>query len=442
MADIAKIKAADKKIGAFVNFKNGSKNELFSGAIKDNLVTTNLPTTCSSKMLEKFISPYEATVIKKLHEAKLNWIGKTNLDEFAMGSSTENSAFGVTKNPWDLTRVPGGSSGGSAAAVAAGMVDWALGSDTGGSIRQPAAFCGVVGLKPTYGRVSRYGLIAMASSLDQIGPITRNVKDAAKLLKIIAGQDKMDATSVDKPVENYEKSLLDDIKGLRIGVPKEYFGKGLDPEIKKKVEEAIKVLEKQGVKVVPIPLPRTAYAISVYYIIQPAEASTNLSRYDGIKYGFSDQSGKDLLSVYLNSRSKGFGEEVKRRIILGTYVLSAGYRDAYYKKATKVRKLIRQDFDEAFKKVDIIATPTTPTTAFKIGEKSENPLEMYLSDVYACSANLSGNPAISVPCGFDKNKLPIGLQLIADHFEERKLLNVAYTYEQNRGFDIEYPKFV
>jgi len=442
MADIAKIKAADKKIGAFVNFKNGSKNEPFSGAIKDNLVTTNLPTTCSSKMLEKFISPYEATVVQKLHEAKLNWIGKTNLDEFAMGSSTENSAFGVTKNPWDLTRVPGGSSGGSAAAVAAGMVDWALGSDTGGSIRQPAAFCGVVGLKPTYGRVSRYGLIAMASSLDQIGPITRDVKDAAQILQIIAGRDEMDATSVDEPVPDYGEALTGKIKGLKIGIPREYFGKGLDPEVKKKVEEAIKILEKQGAKIVPISLPHTPHAISVYYIIQSAEVSTNLSRYDGIKYGYSDNRGDNLLSVYLNSRSQGFGAEVKRRIILGTYALSAGYRDAYYKKATKVRKLIRQDFDEAFKKVDIIATPTTPTTAFKIGEKADNPLEMYLSDVFACSANLSGNPAISVPCGFDKNKLPVGLQLIADHFEERKLLNAAYAYEQKRGFDIEYPKFV
>lgn len=399
-------------------------------AIKDNICTEGLKTTCASRILYNFVPPYESTVTRRLIDKGYILIGKTNLDEFAMGSSTENSGFFVTKNPWDIERIPGGSSGGSAAAVAADECIAALGSDTGGSIRQPAALCGVVGLKPTYGRVSRYGLIAFASSLDQIGPITKNVRDAAVLLNIISGHDPMDSTSVPVEAPDFTASIGKDIKGIKIGIPKEYFIEGMDREVEEYVKAAIRTIESLGSIPVEISLPHTGYAVATYYVLATSEASSNLARYDGVKYGFR-ASGKDLLDMYMNTRAKGFGPEVKRRILLGTYALSSGYYEAYYKKAQQVRTLIKRDFDEAFKGVDAILTPTTPSPAFSIGEKVSDPLQMYLSDIFTISANLAGVPAISIPCGFTSKGLPVGLQIIGRPFDEEMILRIAHAYEQS-----------
>jgi len=409
-------------------------------AIKDNICTEGVPTTCSSRILQDFVPPYDATVVAKLREQEYLLVGKTNLDEFAMGSSTENSAFGPSRNPWDLHCVPGGSSGGSAAAVAADECAAALGSDTGGSIRQPAAFCGVVGLKPTYGRVSRYGLVAFASSLDQIGPITKDVRDAAFLLGAIAGHDPMDSTSADEPVPDYMKALTKkDLKKLRVGVPREFFAEGIDPEVERAVTEAIGELKKLGAEIEDIRLPRTDAAVAVYYVLATAEASSNLARFDGVKFGLRAKDTKDLLEMYMKTRQEGFGPEVKRRIMLGAYALSAGYYDAYYGKAQAVRTLVCRDFHEAFKEVDLIVTPTTPTPAFKLGEKSENPLQMYLSDIFTISVNLAGLPAIALPCGLSKGGLPIGMQLIGRAFEEETILRAANAYEQATQWHLKRP---
>lgn len=407
-------------------------------AIKDNICTEGLRTTCASRILQNFIPPYESTVTRRLIDKGYILIGKTNLDEFAMGSSTENSAFFVTKNPWDMERIPGGSSGGSAAAVAADECIAALGSDTGGSIRQPAALCGVVGLKPTYGRVSRYGLIAFASSLDQIGPITKNVRDAALLLNIISGHDPMDSTSVPVEVPDFTASIGKDIKGIKVGIPGEYFIEGMDREVQESVRTAIKLIESLGAIPVEISLPHTEYAVATYYVLATSEASSNLARYDGVKYGFR-ATGKDLLDMYMNTRAEGFGPEVKRRILLGTYALSSGYYEAYYRKAQQVRTLIKRDFDEAFKKVDAILTPTTPTPAFRIGEKVSDPLQMYLSDIFTISANLAGVPAISIPCGFTSEGLPVGLQIIGRAFDEEMILRIAHAYEQSTDWHKRKP---
>ena len=369
--------------------------------IKDILCTRDMETTCASQILRGFIAPYDATVIQRMKQSGFVHLGRLNMDEFAMGSSTENSSFQVTKNPWDLARIPGGSSGGSAAAVAAGLCVAALGTDTGGSIRQPASLCGTVGLKPTYGRVSRYGLVAFASSLDQIGPITRSVKDAAALLQVIAGHDRMDSTSIPLPVPDYLSYIGRDIRGVRIGIPQEYFMEGMDQDVRQAVEDAIRLFERNGATVVPITLPHTEYAVATYYVICTAEASSNLARYDGVKYGFRAP-GKDIIEMYKKTRSAGFGKEVKRRIILGTYVLSSGYYDAYYRKAGQVRTLLKGDFDRAFEKCDLVLTPVSPTTAFRIGEKVEDPLTMYLSDIFTIPVNLAGLPGLSVPCGFDR----------------------------------------
>ncbi len=399
-------------------------------AVKDNMCTEGIKTTCASKILGNFVPPYDATVVEKLNQAGYVLCGKPNMDEFAMGSSTENSGFFITKNPWDLERIPGGSSGGSAAAVAAGECIAALGSDTGGSIRQPAACCGVVGLKPTYGRVSRFGLVAFASSLDQIGPITKDVTDSALLMNVIAGHDPRDSTSADIPVPDFTRALVKDIKGMKIGLPKEYFIEGMDPQVENSVKDAVRALEGLGAKVVDVSLPHSGYAVATYYILATSEASSNLARYDGVKYGFRATGARDLLDMYMKSRSEGFGPEVKRRIMLGTYALSAGYYDAYYKKGQQVRTLIKRDFDEAFRTVDVIAAPTAPTAAFKIGEKSSDPLQMYLSDIFTISVNLAGIPGISIPCGFTGNNLPIGLQLLGKHFDEGTILHAAFAYEQ------------
>ncbi|MDI6758323.1 MAG: Asp-tRNA(Asn)/Glu-tRNA(Gln) amidotransferase subunit GatA [Candidatus Omnitrophota bacterium] len=408
-------------------------------SIKDNICTESLNTECCSKILKGFKPPYDATVIKKLKEAGASiFFLKTNMDEFAFGSSTENSYFGPTQNPWDLECVPGGSSGGSAACVAADEAIWALGSDTGGSIRQPASFCAVVGLKPTYGRVSRYGLIAFASSLDQIGPITKDTRDNALLLNIIAGPDKNDSTSINTDVPDYTKSLGLDIKEIKIALPKEYFLSGLDPEIKDIINEAINKLKSLKADFKEVSLPHTEYAVAVYYIIATAEASSNLAKFDGVQYGYRAK-GK-LIDMYKKTRGEGFGEEAKRRIILGTFVLSHGYYDAYYLRALKVRTLLKQDFDEIFKEFDCIVTPTSPTSAFKIGEKIEDPLKMYLSDIYTISANLAGIPAISIPCGFTKKGLPVGLQILSKPFNEEMLFRVAYAYEQNTEWHKMKPK--
>jgi len=398
--------------------------------IKDVMVTRGVRTTAGSKILEKFIPPYDCTAVARLEAAGALVLGKLNCDEFAMGSSNENSAFHPVHNPRDLTRVPGGSSGGSAAAVAAGMAVAALGSDTGGSIRQPASFCGVVGLKPTYGRVSRYGLIAFASSLDHIGPLTRTVKDAAMVLQAIAGHDPMDSTSADLAVPDYVAELDKPVRGLKLGVAKEYFGEGLDAEVRQAVESAIDKLKGLGCEIVPVSLPHTAYAIPAYYLIATAEASSNLERYDGVRYSHRSQGAKTLAEMYRRSRDEGFGTEVKRRIMLGTYALSAGYYDAYYLKAQKVRTLLARDFGEAFRQVDAIVTPTSPTAAFKLGEKSADPLAMYLADIYTVTANLAGIPGISIPCGETKEKLPIGLQILGKHFDENTVLRVAHAFEQ------------
>ena len=397
-------------------------------AIKDNMCLKGQPTTCASKILENFQAPYDATVVEKLRQAGCVFLGKTNLDEFAMGSSTENSAFGPTRNPWDTSRVPGGSSGGSAAAVAAREAVLATGSDTGGSIRQPAAFCGVVGLKPTYGRVSRYGLVAFASSLDQIGTFSRDVTDCANYLQAISGPDAKDSTSVPLPVPDYAKSLVKDIKGLKVGIIKDLLGDGIDEKVKAKIREAAQRLEKLGAVIGETSLPSFDYALATYYLVAPAEASANLARYDGVKYGLRVPEA-DLISMYTKTRQAGFGAEVKRRIMLGTYALSAGYYDAYYLKALKVRTLIRQDFAKSFEKFDILISPTAPTTAFKIGEKAADPLQMYLSDIATIPVNLAGLPAISLPCGLSEG-LPVGLQIIAPPFKEELLLRTAYAYEQ------------
>jgi aspartyl-tRNA(Asn)/glutamyl-tRNA(Gln) amidotransferase subunit A len=399
-------------------------------ALKDLMCTRGVRTTCGSRILANYVPPYDSTVVKKLREAGAIFVGKTNMDEFAMGSSTETSSFNITRNPWDLDRIPGGSSGGSAAAVAADECVASLGSDTGGSIRQPAAMCGVVGLKPTYGRVSRFGLVAFASSLDQIGPFSKDVGDCAILMNVIAGHDPMDSTSVPVEVPDYRKYLSRGINGRTIGIPKEYFIEGIDPEVSDAIEKAIKTLGGLGAKCVEVSLPYMNYCVAVYYIIAPAEASSNLARYDGVRYGLRSATGDDLLEMYKHSRSEGFGAEVKRRIMIGTYALSSGYYDAYYKKASQVRTLIKKDFEDAFKKCDVILTPTSPTPAFKIGEKMDDPLQMYLSDIFTLSANLAGIPGISVPCGYTKGGLPIGLQFLAGHFEEGKLIQIASAYEK------------
>ncbi len=425
--------------------ENGEINTPLAGipiGIKDNICTKGVRTTCASKMLENFISPYNATVVEKLEEQNLINLGKLNMDEFAMGASTEYSYFQKTRNPWNLNTVPGGSSGGSAAAVASNMVPWALGSDTGGSIRQPASFCGIVGLKPTYGLVSRYGLVAFASSLDQIGPITKDVEDAAILLNIITGHDERDTTSVNKEKVDYTKALKNDVKGLKIGIPKQYFGEGINPEVKEKLEEAIEKYKELGATVEECSLDIADYALATYYIIACAEASSNLGRFDGIRYGYRTENFSNLKDIYRNSRSEGFGSEVKRRIILGTYVLSSGYYDAYYKKAQQVRTLVKREFDKAFDKYDVLLTPTSPSVAFEIGTRSNNPLEMYLADICTVSVNIAGLPGISVPCGVDSKGMPIGMQLIGNRFSEETLINAAYTYEQEVKFREKYsPEF-
>jgi aspartyl-tRNA(Asn)/glutamyl-tRNA(Gln) amidotransferase subunit A len=439
-----RIASVDKKIGAYVHVNEkgaadraGKIDENPSGklkgipiAIKDNICVKDELTRCSSKILEGFRPPYNATVIDKLLAEGAVLLGKTNMDEFAFGSSTESSAYKVTRNPWDTDRIPGGSSGGPCAAVAADEAIMALGSDTGGSIRQPASLCGVVGMKPTYGRVSRYGLIAFASSLDQIGPITKDVYDCALLLSVIAGYDPMDSTCCDIPVPDYTRSLKKDIKGLKIGIPKEYFIKGIDPEVESSLKQSIEVYKKLGAVCESTSLPHTEYAVSTYYIVAPSEASSNLARFDGVQYGHRSKGGEDLIDTYKKTREEGFGPEAKRRIILGTYALSSGYYQAYYLRALKVRTLIKQDFERCFEKFDCILTPTSPTPAFKIKERVDDPLAMYLSDIFTISANLAGLPAISIPCGFTKDELPIGMQLIGKPFDEETVLRTAYGFEQ------------
>lgn len=444
------IKEVDKEIAAYITlcekdaielaneiqakFDNGEKLGALAGipiAIKDNICTKDVKTTCASKMLENFVAPYDATVIEMLKTQDAIILGKVNMDEFAMGGSTEHSAFFKTKNPKNLNKVPGGSSGGSAAVVAGEMALMALGSDTGGSIRQPASYCGIVGLKPTYGLVSRYGLVAFASSLDQIGPMTKNVEDNAILLSAIAAHDEMDSTSANIEVKDYTKALINDVKGLKIGVPKEYFAEGINEEVKASVLKAIDKYKELGAEVEEFSLPITKYALPTYYIIACAEASSNLGRFDGIRYGYRTEKYESMKDIYRNSRSEGFGEEVKRRIILGTYVLSSGYYDAYYKKAQKLRTMIKKGFEDAFEKYDVIVTPTTPTVAFDIDSKND-PLEMYLMDLYTVPVNISGVPAISIPCGEDSSGMPIGMQLIAKHFGEETLYRAAYTYEKNK----------
>lgn len=444
-----RIKAIEPKLHSFVTVASSPEeieiknnpdsilNEIPVG-IKDVLCTRNLRTTASAKMLDGFIPPYDAEVVKRLKDAGAIIIGKNNCDAWAHGASTENSDYGVTPNPWDLTRVSGGSSGGSAAAVAAGEVPYSIGTDTGGSIRQPASFCGVVGLKPTYGRVSRYGLIAMASSLDCPGPITRTVEDAATVMNVIAGKDEKDATSRGNETD-FTEDLNKSLKGIKIGVPKEYLGLGLDKEVEKVFKDALEIYKKLGAEVVDISLPHTEYGVATYYIIQTAEVSSNLGRYDGVKYGYSAKDSKDLIDSYFKTRDEGFGDEAKRRIMLGTYVLSSGYYDDYYLKAAKVRRLIFEDFNKAFGKVDVILSPVAPTPAFKIGEKAD-PVSMYLADVYTAPASLAGVPAISIPAGFSGSKLPIGIQVIGPHFEESKILNVANMFEKATANE-EWRKF-
>ncbi|GMT46767.1 MAG: glutamyl-tRNA(Gln) amidotransferase subunit A [bacterium] len=449
----SRIEAVDDKVRAFLSLtrdraydrmedlKRYEKRGILSGiplAIKDNICIKGIKTTCASKILEGFVPPYESSVTESLLKSGYILIGKTNLDEFAMGSSTENSGYFVTHNPWDLERVPGGSSGGSAAAVAADECLGALGSDTGGSIRQPAALCGVVGFKPTYGRVSRYGLVAFASSFDQIGPITKTVRDAALLLNVISGHDPKDSTSVPVEVPDFTAGLGHEIKGLKVGVPKEYFIEGLDPEVEQGIKDAIDALERLGAEIVEVSLPHTGYAVATYYILATSEASSNLARFDGVKYGFRAD-GKDLIDMYMETRAEGFGPEVKRRIMLGTYALSAGYYDAYYKKAQQVRTIIKTDFEEAFRKVDVIVTPTSPTAAFRIGDKVSDPLQMYLTDIFTISINLAGVPAISIPCGYTSEGLPVGFQVIGKHFDEETVLRVSYAYEQSTDWHKKRP---
>lgn len=446
---VARIEKVESKVHGFAHFK---KEDIFNRAeklaeqenkdslygipivIKDNICVEGELTTCSSKILKDFKPPYDATVISKLKNVSVLLLGKANMDEFAFGSSCETSCYGPTKNAYDLERIPGGSSGGSAALVAADEVILALGSDTGGSIRQPAALCGVVGLKPTYGRVSRYGLIAFASSLDQIGPITKDVEDAAILMNVIAGYDPMDTTSADIPVPDYTKNLNNDVKNLKIGLPKEYFIEGLEQEVKEAIEESVMLFKEMGAKIVDISLSHTEYAVATYYIIACSEASSNLARFDGVQYGLREDN-TSLIDMYKETRRQGFGKEAKRRIILGTYSLSSGYYDAYYLKAQKVRALIKKDFDEAFKSCDVVLTPTSPTAAFKLGEKLEDPLQMYLSDIFTIPANLAGIPAISIPCGYSNDGLPIGLQLMGKPFDEPTLFRASYTYEKNARWE-------
>ncbi len=453
-----RIASVEEKVGAYLNrtmeralaqsrvvdgqIRKGEKISPLSGipiAIKDNMCTDGITTTAGSKILANFIPPYSATVVKKLDAAGASMVGKTNLDEFAMGSSTENSAFFTTRNPWDTGRVPGGSSGGSAAAVAAGEAVCALGSDTGGSIRLPASFCGVVGMKPTYGAVSRFGLIAYASSLDQIGPFARDVTDCALMLNIICGHDPLDSTSANFQIPDYTGFLVNDARGMRIGVPEEYMAEGIDPEVRDVIRKAMALLESLGANVEYTTLPHTEYALSTYYLIATAEASSNLARYDGVRYGLRAEEAEDIIDMFTKTRSRGFGSEVKRRIMLGTYALSAGYYDAYYLKALKVRTLIKEDFDRAFEKYDLLISPVSPTTAFRIGEKTDDPLQMYLSDVCTISVNLAGIPGISIPCGF-AGGLPVGLQLMGRHFNEGALLRAAYTFEQNTDYHKRFPE--
>ena len=406
--------------------------------IKDIICTKGIKTTCASKMLENFVSPYDATVMEKINAEEMIDLGKLNMDEFAMGGSTEYSYFKKTRNPWDLSRVPGGSSGGSAAAVSANMVPWALGTDTGGSIRQPASLCGVVGLKPTYGLVSRYGVVAFASSLDQVGVFTKDVQDCAILLNVIAGHDEKDTTSVDIGKKDYTKLLGEDVKGLKIGIPKEFYGEGINPEVKESLKKAIEKYKEMGAEIEEFSLDISNYALATYYIIACAEASSNLGRFDGIRYTYRAPEAKTLKEIYKKSRSEAFGSEVKRRIILGTYVLSSGYYDAYYKKAQQVRTLVMNEFNKAFEKYDVIITPTSPTVAFKLGEKSTNPMEMYLADICTVSVNIAGLPGISIPCGINSEGMPIGMQIIGNKFEEEKILKVAYAYEQEAKFREKY----
>ena len=433
---LAQAKAVDEKIasGEEISFLEG-----IPGAIKDNICTKGIKTTCASKILENFVPPYDATAMTKIKAQNPVILGKLNMDEFAMGGSTENSAYHPTCNPWNTDCVPGGSSGGSAASVAAGTSIWALGSDTGGSIRQPASFCGVVGMKPTYGRVSRYGLVAYASSLDQIGPLTRDVTDCANILNIICGHDEMDSTSSEAEVPDFTKALVEDVKGLKIGLPKEYFVDGMDPEVEKTVRAAIEKYKELGAEIVEISLPHTKYAISAYYLIAPAEAATNLQRYDGVSYGERVESD-DLVGMMTKTRTEKFGEEVKRRIVIGNYALSAGYYDAYYLKAMKVRTLVQQDYNEAFQKVDVIMAPTAPTPAFKIGEMVSDPLQMYLQDACTVPLNLAGLPGMSIPCGYSSQGMPIGLQIIGKALDEETIIRAAYTYEQSQNYHNEMAK--
>ena len=432
---IEQARAADMRI-------QGGTGGVLTGipiALKDVLCTEGIRTTCGSRMLENFVPPYDATVIRKLRDDGAVFLGKTNMDEFAMGSSTETSYFGVTRNPWNLECIPGGSSGGSAAAIAADECIASLGTDTGGSIRQPAALCGVVGLKPIYGRVSRFGLVAYASSLDQIGPITKDVEDCAIMMNAIAGYDPQDSTSVPAEVPDYREFISRDIDGWTIGIPKEYFVEGIDPEIRAAIDATIKTLEGLGARCRDISLPHTEYCVATYYIIAPSEASSNLARYDGVRYGFRAPDEENLLDMYKKTRSNGFGAEVKRRIIIGTYSLSSGYYDAYYKKASQVRALIRDDFDRAFTQCDVILTPATPTPAFRIGEKMDDPLQMYLYDIFTLSTNLAGIPGISVPCGYTKDGLPLGAQFMAAHFNEGKLLQIASACENHAKHEKRKP---
>ncbi len=409
-------------------------------ALKDLICTKGIRTTCSSKILDQFVSPYNATVTEKLIQAGAVIVGKTNMDEFAMGSSNENSHYHPTMNPWALDRVPGGSSGGSAVAVSAHQCVAALGSDTGGSIRQPASFCGVTGLKPTYGRVSRFGLVAFASSLDQIGPLTKTVADTATLLNVISGKDPRDSTSADVPPPDFTQALKKDVQGMKLGIPKEYFTGGINPDVEKVIQDGIRTLESLGMKTVEVSLPHLDYAVATYYIIACAEASTNLSRFDGVKYGYRTDKTDSLVSMYENTREEGFGEEVKRRIILGTFVLSSGYYDAYYLKGQKVRTLIKQDFENALNQCDVIASPVAPYPAFKLGEKLDDPLQMYLADIYTISANLAGIPAMSIPCGFTSTEnLPVGLQLMGRHFDESSLITVGHRFQQATDFHSKEP---
>jgi aspartyl-tRNA(Asn)/glutamyl-tRNA(Gln) amidotransferase subunit A len=409
-------------------------------AIKDILCTRGVRTTCGSAILADYVPPYDSTVVHRLKSRSAVLLGKTNMDEFAMGSSTENSHFGPTKNPWAMDRVPGGSSGGSATAVASDLCIGALGSDTGGSIRQPASFCGIVGLKPTYGRVSRFGLVAFGSSLDQVGPMTKDVEDAAILLNAISGFDARDSTSVDVEVPDFTKALKTDVGGMKIGIPREYFLEGMDGDVERAVQEGIERLAKLGAQCREVSLPHTDYALAAYYVICTAEASSNLARYDGVRYGFRSRERQGIIDMYRRTRTEGFGPEVKRRIMLGTYVLSAGYYDAYYKKAAQVRRLVKHDFDDAFKDVDVLITPTSPTPAFKFGEKTEDPLQMYLMDVFTIPVNMAGIPGISIPCGFNQDGLPIGLQILGKHFDEASIIRVAHAFEQNTDFHLRRPQ--